>query len=890
MSISIGDNTFVVGNSSQPINISSIVNVSIGVNPQYLIVDAVDRIEYTAGSNNLVGSFSANGHSLQLGTLSASAQLDGAGIVYTYNASTGRYTNAVYGDLSQLQYNASSNTNDMTQIAIYATNSPADASYGGNFVAMQSLFGTSDYVGSATVATQPSFTGAIPSNATPNSVAAAAMGFVGKIWNNNGCWILASTIADEAGASLPSSTCFSGTPVANGEWFVAYNGAASPNTNWQSLVKAGEIVSIPGHITTVVSGSGATAMLVDNATNGSNSAHDGDSSDMVISQPFLASLEFKGLQSSGIAIYELDCPLVTAAATSGKIITTAAMTSLFSAADPNNKSITLYQIYDSAGNSFTVNGSVQSATSAATPITVSSLSGVTFTDPTGIGDSIQVRAENALGYWGDWTSQSVDGGTTVTSSAFKAPVGKTIVSKVWKQGQTINVALPTGTFTDPQGEALTYFAQLTNGSSLPSWLTVNSKTGTLTGVVGAGATSLSIGETATDTSNLSTTENFTVTIIEDPVAQAIAAQSWSQGQKVNFALPSGSFTDPQGETMTYTAKLASGAHLPSWLTVNSKTGALSGTVAGGATSLSIIETATNSSGLSATDSISVSITEAPIAKALASQSWKVGQSVDFTPTVFSDPQGQTLTYSAKLASGAALPSWLSINSQTGEMTGTAPSPLSNMVILLTATDTSGLSASEALTVSAVSAPVVAKHEADVTALQGTNLSLSLAAEFSDPQHQKLTYSVSGLASWMEFNATTDKLTGTPPSSAGSTTIIVTATDTAGLSATDSFTVNNYAAPVVSQTPSQTMLLASSSSFTLPTGTFTDPQNQHLTLTAGLSTGQSLPSWLTFDADTATFSGTSPAKATPLTVEVTAKDTSGLVAHDIFTIVLVGVSH
>ena len=890
MSISIGENTFVVGNNSQPINISSIVNVSSGGNPQYLIVDAVDRIEYTAGSNNQVGSFSANGHSLSLGTLSASAQLDGAGIVYTYNAATGKYTNAVYGDLSQLQYNPSANSNDMTQIAIYATNSPSDASYGANFVAMQSLFGASDYVGSATVATQPNFSGIIPANATPSSVSAAAMSFVGKVWNNNGCWILASTIADEAGASLPASTCFSGTPVGNGEWFVAYNGAATPNANWQSLVKAGEIISIPGHITTVVSGSGATAMLVDNATNGHNSANDGSPNDMVISQPFLASLEFSSLQASGIAIYELDCPIVTAATVSGKVITSTTLTSLFSATDPNNKAITSYQIYDSNGDPFTTGGKVLTATSAANAITVSSLSDVTFTDGNGVGDAVQVRAENALGYWGDWTSESVDGGATVTSSAFKAPVGKTIESKVWKQGQTINLALPTGTFTDPQAETLTYSAQLTNGSPLPSWLSVNSKTGALTGVVGTGATSLSISETATDTSNLATSENFTVTILENPVATAIAAQSWSQGQKVSFALPSGSFTDPQGEAMTYSAKLASGGQLPSWLTINSKTGTLSGTVPGGVTSLNIVETATNSSGLTATDSISVSITEAPTAKALAAQSWKAGQSVDYTPTGFADPQGQTLTYTAKLASGGALPSWLSVNSQNGELTGTVPATLSNMIILLTATDSSGLSTSEALTVNAINAPVVAKHEANVTALQGTNLSLSLAGEFTDPQHQTLTYSASGLASWMSFNATTGKITGSPPGTEGSSTITITATDTAGLSATDSFTVTNYAAPTVSQTASQTMLLGATSSFSLPTGTFTDPQGQHLTLTATLSNGQALPSWLSFNADTETFSGTAPAKATPLTVEVNAKDTSGLVAHDIFTILLVGVSH
>ena len=68
---------------------------------------------------------------------------------------------------------------------------------------------------------------------------------------------------------------------------------SSQSSNWQLLVKEGEIVVIGtsgggGHITTCVSGSGSTAMLVDNATfvsaNGQvqNLANDGSSSDIII--------------------------------------------------------------------------------------------------------------------------------------------------------------------------------------------------------------------------------------------------------------------------------------------------------------------------------------------------------------------------------------------------------------------------------------------------------------------------------------------------------------------------------------------------------------------------------------------------------------------------------
>ncbi len=181
---------------------------------------------------------------------------------------------------------------------------------------------TAGYLGSATVVTQPKFSGAVPAQATPDSIAAVAQGFVGQAWNMDGCWVLASAIAADAGTSLPVQSTAIGLPgQANGEWIVAFNGPDGQSGNWQSQVKEGEVVVIGtagggGHITTCVSGSGASAMLVDNATyvNGSgkvtNLANDGSSSDIVVAAPHLASQEWAGVAASSVVIYELDTPIV----------------------------------------------------------------------------------------------------------------------------------------------------------------------------------------------------------------------------------------------------------------------------------------------------------------------------------------------------------------------------------------------------------------------------------------------------------------------------------------------------------------------------------------------------------------------------------------------------
>jgi hypothetical protein len=55
------------------------------------------------------------------------------------------------------------------------------------------------------------------------------------------------------------------------------------------------------------------------------------------------------------------------------------------------------------------------------------------------------------------------------------------------------------------------------------------------------------------------------------VANAIADQAATEDQIFSFVVPADTFADidaPYGDTLTYTATLASGAALPSWLSFN----------------------------------------------------------------------------------------------------------------------------------------------------------------------------------------------------------------------------------------------------------------------------------------------------------------------------------
>jgi len=208
-------------------------------------------------------------------------------------------------------------------------------------------------------------------------------------------------------------------------------------------------------------------------------------------------------------------------------------------------------------------------------------------------------------------------GDTITADNIGKALAPPVVSaqtatQTWTVDKSIDFTLAANTFTDPQGEKLTYGATLANGSALPSWLTFNATTGTFTGTAPVGTNGLSIKVTATDTSGLSANETFSVlTPAAAPVVSALTTtQKWTEGQSIDLVLPTNTFTDPQGEKLTYTATQYNGAALPSWLKFNAATDTFTGTAPNALASLEITVTATDTSGLSASETFLASVVAA----------------------------------------------------------------------------------------------------------------------------------------------------------------------------------------------------------------------------------------------------------------------------------------
>jgi hypothetical protein len=76
MSISLSTGS-VVAKAGQQISLSSLVTVTPGNNPTYLVVSLLDRNEYTASSNGNTGTLSGDGNTAHFSSMGATVTLLG---------------------------------------------------------------------------------------------------------------------------------------------------------------------------------------------------------------------------------------------------------------------------------------------------------------------------------------------------------------------------------------------------------------------------------------------------------------------------------------------------------------------------------------------------------------------------------------------------------------------------------------------------------------------------------------------------------------------------------------------------------------------------------------------------------------------------------------------
>ncbi|MCB9933783.1 MAG: putative Ig domain-containing protein [Planctomycetes bacterium] len=249
-----------------------------------------------------------------------------------------------------------------------------------------------------------------------------------------------------------------------------------------------------------------------------------------------------------------------------------------------------------------------------------------------------------------------------------------------------------------------------------------------------------------------------------------------------------------------------------------------------------------------------SYVEAPQLTAPGTLQAQVGLSFSYTASASGLPLP---TYSA-----TGLPSWLSLNTSTGELSGTPAAADAGLggTITLTATNAHGAD-NQPFQVAVGMAPQLTSTPV-LTVMAGMPYSyIAAASGFPAP-----TFSVTGQPGWLALNTTTGELSGIPAASdAGlSGTITVSATNAYGAD-NQQFQVQVVVAPQFTSTP---VLSASE-------GT---PYSYAATASgypaATLAVSSILPAWLTFSAGTGLLSGTPTSADAPGNVNVVLTATNG----------------
>jgi|GEM_PF-728205 len=412
---------------------------------------------------------------------------------------------------------------------------------------------------------------------------------------------------------------------------------------------------------------------------------------------------------------------------------------------------------------------------------------------------------------------------------------------------------------------------ITESGSLPSGVTFTDNgddTATLAGTPAA-ATGGTYTFTITSANGVGSdaTQNYTLTIDQAPSITSANNSTFTVGSTASFAVTASGFPAP-----TYSETGA----LPSGITLNSTTGALSGTPAtntGGTYALTL--TATNSVGSDATQSFTLTIDEAPSVSSTNHATFTVGSAGSDTITTTGFPIG-AITESGSLPSGVT---FMDNGDGTATLAGTPDAATgTTYAITLTATNGIGSDATQNFTLTVGQAPAI-------TSANNATFTVGSAGSFTvtTTGFPATTITKSGsLPSGVTLTDNGDgtaTLAGTPAASTGGTfTLTLTAANGVGSDATQSFTLTVDQAPAITSVNHTTFTVGSAGTYTITTTGFP---------TTAITKSGSLPSGVTLTDNgdgTATLAGT-PAAATGGTfvITLTAANSVGSNATQSFTL-------
>ncbi|WP_462181916.1 Ig-like domain-containing protein [Pseudoalteromonas gelatinilytica] len=304
------------------------------------------------------------------------------------------------------------------------------------------------------------------------------------------------------------------------------------------------------------------------------------------------------------------------------------------------------------------------------------------------------------------------------------------------------------------GDTLTFSA-----IGLPSWLSIDSQTGVLSGTpknedVGAHAVAVVV----SDALNASDKQDFVINVAnvnDKPTITSTPVTTATEGELYSYKLTA--IDVDLNDSITY-----SGLNLPTWLTFNSINQILSGApknenVGKHAITLLAVDSKNEASIQKFTLTV-ININDKPVISSTPITTATEDSVYNYTVSATDVDKGDTLIYSAK-----TLPNWLSIDAATGLVTGTPSNDdVGIHTVSLTVTDSAKASDSQLFSITVENVNDAPEFTSTpITTATEDELYSYTASATDDDAGDTLSYTALDMPSWLTFDDATRTLTGTP---------------------------------------------------------------------------------------------------------------------------------